>query len=264
MLFWPHIIFNLGAMFVTLGVYKHLSVERTATDNSPVFFGPAFLHGHSTQKVYHQFFEALASELKDDDCSKLVLGSDDETALRNAMKQAFPHSKQIVCMRHLIGNVKQYLQDKVVISKKERDWIVSNITSLVSADNSIVMDEQVTNILEWCREHAPSFEKYFSSRVVPLVEKNLIGTDVPSWTNNNCESANHVLKILTQWKKKSLSELIDIMYEHVQTQYKDVERSLTGRGEYRLVPECQIYKIRTDVWIGKTLTERQKLQIIEG
>ena len=108
--------FNLGRIFATVAVYKHLSVIKRTTDAPPIFIGPVFLHGHSTEKAYQPFFDALARELKD--CDKLVLGSDDETALRNEMKNAFPNSKQIVCMRHLMQNIIHRLQDKVGLEKK--------------------------------------------------------------------------------------------------------------------------------------------------
>ena len=82
--------YNLGNVLETVTVYKHLLVTRQVTEGNPIFIGPILLHGHSTEKAFQPFFSALAAEFKGMDLTKLVLCSDDEAALRNAMKQPSP------------------------------------------------------------------------------------------------------------------------------------------------------------------------------
>jgi len=38
--------FNLGAMFVTPSVYKNSALVRRRSNESPIFIGPLFIHGH--------------------------------------------------------------------------------------------------------------------------------------------------------------------------------------------------------------------------
>jgi len=38
--------FNLGTMFVTRSVYKNSALVRRRSNESPIFIGPLFIHGH--------------------------------------------------------------------------------------------------------------------------------------------------------------------------------------------------------------------------
>lgn len=172
------------------------------------------------------------------------------------MKNAFHISKQIVCMHHLMQNIIHRLQDKVGLEKKQRNILISKIKQLSSADNSLLGDDVTTDIEEWCAEHAPAFLPHFKSRVLPLIHLNQLGTDDPAWTNNNCESANHLLKILTQWRQKSLHDLIDLLYDQIQVQYKDLERAITGRGDYQL--QDKTYYCKPETWMTKKADECHK------
>jgi hypothetical protein len=59
------------------------------------------------------------------------------------------------------------------------------------------------------------------------------------WTNNNCESVNHVLNATVSWKSLKLVELIHKLHNIVVAQYREVKRSFVGLGEYVLVEEFQ-------------------------
>ena len=60
----------------------------------------------------------LNLELKVDVDDIIRVGSDDESALVNALKKAFPQSTYYLCTRHLKENVHRYLADKVGASRK--------------------------------------------------------------------------------------------------------------------------------------------------
>ena len=56
----------------------------------------------------------------------------------------------------------------------------------------------------------------------------------PAWTNNNCESINHVLKLAVDWKKQDLPTLIEsTINDLIEAQTIEVERAIIGRGNYR-------------------------------
>lgn len=56
---------------------------------------------------------------------------------------------------------------------------------------------------------------------------------VKLWTNNNCESPNHVLKQSTDWKSKPLTELVNRM-QLIFERFRDLRGALISTGEYRL------------------------------
>jgi len=78
--------------------------------------------------------------------------------------------------------------------------------------------------------------QYFDGRVLQLLRDNC-AAGKGTWTNNNCESMNHVLKQTVQWRRNQLPDLIDKLRSLVTGQQADADRALCGRGDYSLRPE---------------------------
>ncbi|GFS24600.1 bactericidal permeability increasing protein [Elysia marginata] len=88
-------------------------------------------------------------------------------------------------------------------------------------------------------DQAPAYLQHFTSRVLPILQQNLdtmlTRTEAShDWTNNNCESMNHTLKMKIDWRPQAIPQLIDSIHEIVKGYYTDVERAIMGRGQYRL------------------------------
>ena len=195
--------YNLGEVFVTASAYKQLAVLNTQTDDHPIMLGPTFLHRSSTFEAYSPLFSILASSLSDINTSKLVIGSDDEAALRKAIKFNFPSAKNMLCTRHLRENATHYLQNKVGLGQSERQSLLKSIfgtNGLTSAENFDIFEDRLTSLKEEISVTAPYFEKYFCSRLTPAIKDGVVEISTESariksaqWNNNNCESINHVL-----------------------------------------------------------------------
>ena len=89
--------YNLEQLHLTTTVFKNLAVDRTDTGEPPIFLGPSFLHRKSDFQTFNVFFSGIASHFTDEEIEKMVIGSDDETALRKSIKRCFPGATQIVC-----------------------------------------------------------------------------------------------------------------------------------------------------------------------
>ncbi|CAG2216828.1 unnamed protein product [Mytilus edulis] len=79
------------------------------------------------------------------------------------------------------------------------------------------------------------------------------------WTNNNSESLNHVLKSAINWQSKPLLDLIVTIQEIVEAQFKDLQRALVSRGQYRVADSHKHFGITTTSWVNKTVPERERL-----
>lgn len=104
--------YNLGELHVTLTVFKNLSVVRMRSQDHPIFIGPIPLHANSDFVTYTVLFDHLAALLHREDRQPLC-GSDDEKAMRRAIKKAFPERHHILCTLHLKRNLQDYMRDKV-------------------------------------------------------------------------------------------------------------------------------------------------------
>ncbi|CAG2250556.1 unnamed protein product [Mytilus edulis] len=258
--------FNLCDMHVTALCFKQTAVNMESTSEHPIFLGPVFIHDNSDFECFTNFFNHLKVKLRGIDTSKLVFGTDEEVGLINAVKEAFPQSRTILCTRHLRQNAKQKLIDDAV-NKKDRDVILDSIfgnSGLLTADDVICFEAKSDEISKKTMESTNTFNRYFENRLKNNIQQ-LWETDLPEghfdkpWTNNNSESLNHVLKRSIAWESKPLLDLVQIIEDAIKTQYKDLLRSIVSTGQYRLASTHQHFTISKTIWINKTSEERQRL-----
>lgn len=74
--------FNLCDMHVTATCFKQNAVVRDDTGESPIFWGPLFIHDNSDFDTYSTFFNHLRTKLMDTDTTKLVIGSDEKLPMQ--------------------------------------------------------------------------------------------------------------------------------------------------------------------------------------
>ena len=79
------------------------------------------------------------------------------------------------------------------------------------------------------------FVRYFERQLLPFYQENVsVGPGFNQWTNNACESENHVLKQAVQWRPKQLPDLIECVRHLVAGQYADADRAICGLGDFVL------------------------------
>ena len=89
-------------------------------------------------------------------------------------RYAFPAATHVLCLRHIRGNVKDYLTDKVGLSEKSRKDVLDKIFApggLVSADDSIVFEERARELRDSCCEE---FLPYLDKRIIPALKENVL------------------------------------------------------------------------------------------
>ncbi|KAK7108117.1 hypothetical protein V1264_015910 [Littorina saxatilis] len=257
--------FNLSDVHVTCTVYKNLAVKNRTTKEHPIFFGPLFLHGDSDTDTYFLFFQRLAGELAHCDQSP-IWGSDEETAIRSAVIKAFPASIRLSCTLHLKKNLDAVLADKVGLPRSERKGIVNSIFTkrgfLASATDTADVRDSVQHIMD--SSDNIILQRHLA-RITPLLEDNVRGSHKPGlllpsalWTNNNAESANHVLKHAVQWKSQKLVDLVQVIHGVITQQFNEVKRAMYGYGDYDLADEYQQFAVPYGVWQKKTLQQRER------
>lgn len=185
-----------------------------------------------------------------------------------AIVKAFHGSSRLTCTRHLCENIQRYLADNLGYACTDRQCIIAKIfgeQGLSRAADAISFEIRQSQVEETIRTIAPDFLTYFSGYVVPLLRMNLDTkekTGLPNsdqpWTNNNCESINHVLKQATEWKTRSMVDLIDILHRVVRAQYDDIKRAMVELCNFQLAPSFQRFAINPCVWDSKS-PQQQKL-----
>ena len=260
--------FNLCDVHVTVTCYKQTSVVRHNSDDEnafPIFLGPIFFHDNSDFETYCAFFHHLKMKLIDANLTKLVIGTDDEAAMVKAITTAFPESTHVLCTRHLKQNTNQKLLDDAV-DKAERNQILNKIygqDGILHADDTICFEEKCSELEEQCAQISTKFHRYFTGRLKTLLKLKVndpVRQDmVPSrWTNNNCESLNHVLKQAIDWRSKPLVDLVSIMQDIADGQFKDLRSAMIRTGEFRLADSHRHFELTKTDWVNKTDVQREK------
>lgn len=255
--------FMLCKMHVTVTCYKQLTVTRHTTGEPPLFFGPMFVHDNSDYETYSYFFHHLKLKLAGTNLTKLVIGSDEEQAMVKAITTEFHNSTHVLCTRHLQQNARQHLTDDGV-ALPDRKVILDKIfgsDGVVNATDDICFDSQCENIERYCANLSHKFVQYFQKRLkrnlkTKVNEPMTEGRISSDWTNNNCESINHVLKQTVDWESKSLPEFVRLVKRRVDCQFKELRSALLSTGEFRLSVTHQHFHVSKEDWID--MTEQQR------
>ncbi|RDH83421.1 MAG: hypothetical protein DIZ80_08245, partial [endosymbiont of Galathealinum brachiosum] len=266
--------FNLGPCFVTLFVYKNVNIIRRSSGNPPIQLGPLYLHWDGDCSTYHRFFSHINYKINEFSnpiavgSNHLVIGSDEEKAMTKAIKMCFPNSTMLLCVRHLEENMRRYLHKKVGVNDKTAAKIINDIfgkKGLVNSDDAHSFNLAAVHLDACYHSQTPAFSKYFSNKLLPQLREyvhlpKLNNKWLPlKWTNNNCESINHILKLTANWKCAKLPDLIDKLHAIAKLQISDMRRALHGQGNYELAHQLTRLGISHSAWGAKSQAEKDKL-----
>ena len=267
--------FNVSTLFATVTVFKHKAVVRKNSGDFPLFLGPVMLHGDGQFGTYHHFFSHLSGLMADNApttemrvSESVVTGSDEEKALVKAMKLAFPNSKHLFCMLHCKENVRHYLT-KTGVAQDMREKLLSMLFGsggATSAGDEKQLEDQLAEVMQKVRmSNLDHITNYLQDKIFPKIVSNCnlmwqekwIGQQM--WSNNNCESINHLLKVAIDWKPQRVRALVDHIRDIVRLQYNDVKRALCGQGEFQLTPLFIKHYIPFVKWSGGSEERREQL-----
>ena len=235
-----------------------------------------FIHREVTFYEYNHFFSIIKSSL----CSKhsvenfeiwlgkdMIIGSDEEKALVNAIATHLPASNHFLCTKHLKDRTAAYMQTKVGVPQKERKIITRKIFGeggILNANDTAEIDAKAKVVLKDSVMIYPKFVTYFKDKLKPTLEAFVNDParkikPTTSWTNNNCESLNHIMKLDADWKVHTTPALINLLHEMTQLHFKGLRRSLYGEGNYRLYGKFATkYFVRPAIWVALSREQRER------
>ncbi|KAL4234522.1 hypothetical protein ACF0H5_006165 [Mactra antiquata] len=135
------------------------------------------LHKDATYATYMSFLDKISTKLDNPNIEnvevrhseQITIGSDDEKALTKAIDHAFPNARRLLCTKHLKGNVKHHLQNKIGMEKCERDLIMTDLfkngRGVVDANSSIEFEERSAQLLKHTEIKFPSFKNYYEKHL---------------------------------------------------------------------------------------------------
>lgn len=268
--------FNLGQFLVTVGTYKHLQLKHKRTGNCPTMIGPILIHQQKLP-ISYSYLSSTCTSLRPGLNDILFIGTDDEKAIFNGVKNFFPKSQNIQCFRHMRNNISRKLQGLGLAETSSREFLkdifgAKQETGLVDVTTEDEFDTELENYaiiwnereIEDRKTNEPLFHKWFLREKATTFKKHLLlplrisaGIGYAEYTTNANESINKKLKEKVDYKESQLGEFCSNMFSLVDGQNKDVEKSLIGAGPYELRPEYKEFEICQTDWFKLSSTTRQ-------
>ena len=182
------------------------------------------------------------------------------------MSLAFPTSPRLACTHNLKKNLKHALADKIGMPRDQRQKLVKHIFSpcgiVATSNNYVELEDKFLPLIDSI-DNAQI--KVLLERLSPLMIENAKALDRPGlcldnalWTNNNCESINHVLKQACSWRSLKLVDLILKLHMVVETQYREVQRAICGMGGFVLTDEFKKFSVPRDIWFLKDQKQKAR------
>ena len=230
-------------------------------------YHPIVLQNNSARRVYGDgncLYRAVSSAL---------FGSESQHLLLRLLTTI-----EIACHRHIydITDHQCILNDNGVVSSTYHDLLMSTVKPGQYAEMlhvyalSAALNQPIQSYYPpLSLTDMTSFCTYLRNKLAPVLLQHVVRPKnnhniTRNWTNNNAESANHILKHAVDWKPQHLPALIETLQKTVQLQYTDLNRALTSRGEFRLHLKYKRYAISPNVWATKTTVQtRQSCGIVQ-
>ena len=262
--------FNLSSCYVTVTVFKELDVLKADTGEHPIFIGPVLLQWDAFKEAYIEFFNELKigltnvrKELSILPLPNILFGSDQESGIISARKSAFPDASHLFCIQHLKDNFLRML-DSNGIPPRDRTAFCRSVFDEFEKDPTEERVDTIATELAEMMTDLPKGDKvlrYFQNHIRQiLVDQSKIHVEeatAGSWTNNNCESINNLLKVQTKRKICTIPELIEQIWSIVDRQQTDLMRSLYNEGEYVLVETAKKYRIPKTLFLSLSPNEQK-------
>ena len=105
-----------------------------------------------------------------------------------------------------------------------------------SAGDEKQLEDQLAEVMQKVRIANLDITNYLQEKIFRKIVSNCnlmwqekwIGQQ--TWSNNNCDSMNLLLKVAIDWKPQRVRALVDHIRDIVRLQYNDVKRALWSGG----------------------------------
>ena len=228
-----------------------------------MFIGPMFVHQRHTYETYFHFASEILKHRKGLGTLNAI-GTDGEEQLSNAFGTVFSGAVKLLCVVHKRDNIRAKLRQLAVPEHLSKDILDSIFgyqlgdtffKGLLDADDTLDFMAKLEELKPKWNAVCPDFHYWFVSHEAELFSSCMIhsvrssaGLGCPpcSYTTNNNESINRVLKEKVSFKKQEWPEFNLKMLE--LEQQDEYSKAVCVCGEYEL---CDEYKhLEVDYRVG--------------
>ena len=205
-----------------------------------------------------------------------AVGTDGEEALSSAFKSVFPFSVHLLCQIHKRENITRKLRSlhvnecdmKQIIcdifGHKNGETILPGLVDSTDASHFLTQLQQLQDSLN---SISPDFFGWFSKNEADLMCSSMItsvrtsaglGNRPKSFTTNNNELLNHLLKQKADYKRNEWPSFNKLLRDLCEQQQHECAKAVFGEGEFELVDAYKHLEVPHSMWIGMSPEQRKQ------
>lgn len=143
--------------------------------------------------------------------------------------------------------------------------MVQFLVDLTETKDDDTFKKRIENLEQVIKTIAPdkTILPYFRQKLLPSLERHVIKPVrlekcPPNWSNNNCESANHILKSATHWKLCDMPKFKEILHGIVKSEQTERNRAIRDMGNFKLHSHFSHHLLNIDMWANISQEQREK------
>ena len=263
--------YNVSNYYLTLTAFQSPYIVRSQEKNiHPIFLGPMMIHQKEDYLVFMEFLTHIKQFLftnntKVKNFQPLKICTDEEAPLTLAITKSFLNHEvtHILCAKHLEENVERQAKKKGVKDVKIVIKEIFKQGGLVESKSERDFNKKVAQLKQKYKEECPKFAEYFVN-VKNRIKKGICRpvwqkSCVLGFKNNSCESMNHIVKHVLNWKKVLPHKLIIETLEMSKNQWKEVKAALFDEGNFQLTECAKKFKYSWNAWTEKSQEDQDKI-----
>ena len=223
--------FCLGDYYLSVLLFRETQFEQC-----PVLPLSYLLHERKLMTTHDAFFKHMKAVLPHLDCAKNVLiVTDQEKAITEAVSINFPNLPRFLCWNHILQDCKRWLRSHGVTKSEEMTFYLNSVRTLLESPS---LDDYKTLFIEFSAKFSHPFCEYFVATINPVI-KHLSAWELHCFglhqsTTNQSESFNCVLKRLQNWREAPIDSIVLSLFRLSQFHIAEVKRGRRGEGDLKL------------------------------
>ncbi|KAM8977377.1 LOW QUALITY PROTEIN: uncharacterized protein RCH25_043863 [Pelodytes ibericus] len=225
--------FHVGDFYVTPLLFR-----CTFFEEEPCIPLAAIIHQGKNMNVHKSFFSRLVEVIPYINVSNVIIVTDREQAISQAIQSIVPEITHVVCWNHLQKDVESWVT-KHQRSKTNIKVYLNHIFHLLDCNSDLAFEKLLKTLKnKWSFPFIDYFESELKNDIKKsgkwVTEKLGLYRAGSGVTTNVPEGMNAVLKRLSQWREVSLRQIVLAVY-FLQTFYqKEILAGRCGTGNYKL------------------------------
>ena len=241
------VTFQLGPFYLLVTTFRNTMLQAKRSSNAPAFPGPMMICMTKEECTYLSFVHRLLREVPGLSHYLHATGTDDETALRNALAAGFQGAHPLLCYIHSQRNVKEKAR-QLGLSQKFTSQVCKDVyfkPGLIWSDSREEFNARLSTIREeWDameiseRVGPPKFSEYFDRNKVQDIQTCTtkyvmegLGLGEEPYQQNVPESMNDMMKTWTSFVPQEMDSFIISLFDFVESFDYEEEMAWFGMSE---------------------------------